>query len=360
MTDDTLFRAVGEIDDELLLETETFLNQNKPKQSAARWVRWGAAAACLLLAVSAVAYGQLHRGTPDTAANKDVGTEVSAAPTAPAVPTIAAAPNKHVTELHWNENALAEKPDDTSAFIALLWEDFVPMTYGEILDYFGVTLPVEEALPGLTLDDENSGCAGDRFGLYRKDNGSVYFGGNTFHFSSEDGARSFTASLGTGFVWSYAKLDGEPLEFTRLKGWDLALFLCPNGEFYTEFRQNGVDHRVSASGLTEEEFTQALLALLEEKNANDGLTTIQGTVTHVQSEHHYYYDHDVLISEEWIHDYIMIQPDEGQGDISLHIWVPGEADRYTKGERVEVTFTGEPATIGNIWPGQLTEVTPVE
>ena len=38
------------------------------------------------------------------------------------------------------------------------------------------------------------------------------------------------------------------------------------------------------------------------------------------------------------------------------MWVPGQADQYAEGDRVTVTYTGEPATVGCLWPGQIERV----
>lgn len=364
MSDDTLFRAVGEIDDKLLLETEAFLNQSKPKRSAARWVRWGAAAACLLLVVSAVVYGQLGRGAPNTAAVPS--TEMTDPPAVSTVPSTLADP---VTPAEMHTNELAELPNGTSNFIALHWEDFVSMTYGEVLDYFGVALPVEEALPGLTLNEELSGCYGYGFGVYWRADEESYFDNNGFVFTDKGGMRRFTVGLGTTFISSldinFMRSDkaAQPLEFTRLKGWDLILFHYTDKEgklhYRTEFFQNGVAYWVSTTGLTEEEFARGLMAILEEKPAVKEPATILGTVSWVDGSYETFFDGEQYHYSEY-HDYIEVLLDEGQQYKRLTIWLPNEAKQYTKGDRVAVTFTGEPATIGIVWPGQLIEVTPVE
>lgn len=358
MNDYQLFQAVGEIDDDILKDTDAFLTGGRKKPAFVRPARWAALAACFLLVVTAVLSwprreAVLPADTTEPPAS-DGGSDVGTHPVG-----LSAIADIHINALSSmdgtvgignNFNQAPEGAGAIGSYFALLWEDFIPMTCEEILDHFHVELPVEDALPGLKLTD-NGG-----FGIYQTDARGIYHDANLFDFS--DGTRHFKVSLSTGGAWIWADLDAGPLEFTRLNGWDLVLF-CRTDEggmlcYFTEFMQNGIRFSVTAQGLTEEDFARGLLAILEEKPAADGPVTVHGTVNFVDDRVMFYYDLNGLISREEQHDFISFHMEDGQG---YTVWLPGEANMYAVGDRVTVTFTGEPATIQNIWPGQLESVT---
>lgn len=343
----TIFQAIGELDDGLLLDAETAWERGASRQSA-HWPRWMAAAACLLLVTAAAVYWPQGRDAPPPVRAEvpaaDTGGEPSDGETCE--PADLPAPVEPV----FNDLAGELYPGPVGMY-ALLAEDYVPMTWEEALDHFGAKLPVEEAAPELRRE------SGGDHGIYQSGERGCYYDVNFFRFSSETGEKSLTVSLRTTLIMapspSEVRSSPETLEPTRVNGWDLILFDLSGGDgsprYYTEFLQNGAAWYVTGQGLTGDEFVRVLSALLEEKTAADGPATVTGTVAAVDSRYGDYFDgQEHHYTED--HDYIELELDQGGG---LTVWLPGEADRYAKGDRVTVTYTGEPATVGHIWPGQL-------
>lgn len=185
----------------------------------------------------------------------------------------------------------------------------------------------------------------------------MYFDANYYEFIGS--GKSVTLTLRTLFhlIPSPEQVANGPaqIEFTEISGWKLALFRYTdeNGAqcVYTEFVLAGVTYSVSASGLENIELATVLFGLLPQKEYVPGPVAVTGTVTHVDSrtgdyfdgaEHHYSEDHDFITVD--------------CGGTRLTVWLPGEADSFSIGDSVTVTYNGEPATAYNIWPGQLVSV----
>ena len=91
--------------------------------------------------------------------------------------------------------------------------------------------------------------------------------------------------------------------------------------------------------------------LLPPKDYVPDPVTVTGTVTHVDSQTSDYFDGtEHHYSEN--HNYITVDC----GGTRLTVWLPGEADSFSVGSAVTITYNGEPATAYNIWPGQLVDV----
>ena len=349
----TIFQAIGEVDDGLLLDAEVAWERGALRRPA-HWPRWVAAAACFLLVTAAAVYWPQSRDVPPpVSAGASTADDGGAQPDRGAcAPADLPAPVEPV----FNELAggLYTAP---GGIYALLAEDYVPMTREEALDHFGAKLPVEEAAPELRRE------SGGEYGIYQSAERGCYYDVNAFRFSSATGEKSLTVSLRTTLIMapspSEVRSGPEALEPTQVNGWDLILFELSGGDgapcYYTEFFQGGAAWYVTGQGLTGDEFVRVLSALLKEKTAADGPATVTGTVTAVDSRYGDYFDGQEHHYTEG-HDYIKLELDQGGG---LTVWLPGEADRYAKGDRVTVTYTGEPATVGHIWPGQLGGVTKV-
>ena len=350
-----LYHGISNINSQFIEEART-----KPEKKKDYRFKWAAAAACLCLAVAgAFAAGHLWRmgGTPVPNPNGTIEGEPGPGEY-PAAETLSGStpyePDHAGSPIPFAFNDVDAAPVGESAMIALLTEDFCPMSTDESLAYFGVTLPEDGIAPGLALT--GGGCAGNGHGVYRRENWGV-FDVNWYEFTG--GGKSVTLTLRTGFhfIPSPERVANgpDPIEFTEFRGWDLALFRYTdeNGTqcVYTEFVLDGVTYTITASGLENQELAAVLRGLLPQKEYVPGPVAVTGTVTHVDSrtgdyfdgvEHHYSEDHD----------YITVDC----GGTSLTVWLPGEAGRFRAGDSVTVTYNGEPATAYNIWPGQLVSV----
>ncbi len=246
-------------------------------------------------------------------------------------------------------------PVGESAMIELASEDFCSMSVEESLDYFGVTLPEYGIVPGLNLT--GGGCFGSEYGVYRTENRAVYYDVNSYEFTGS--GKSVILTLRTLFnpmPSSEQIINGpEQIEFTEINGWELALFRYVDdnrGEcVYTEFVLDGVTCTISTCGLENDELAQVLMSILPQKEHVTDPVSVTGTVTHVDSRTEDYFDGtEHYYSEK--HDYITVDC----GDTRLTVWFPGEANRFSAGDSVTITYNGEPATAYNIWPGQLISV----
>ncbi|HJD23847.1 MAG TPA: hypothetical protein H9694_06855 [Firmicutes bacterium] len=329
---DMLFQAVGGIDDAILQDTEDFLAR-RSKGSRPALFPWkgiaatAAAAACIaLLSVSLLA---------EPAASPGEG----GAPSLSTSPLPGGAPPLSITA---NINEIGE-PAGVTAQISLSCEDFTPLSYDELLAYFGAALPVEEALPAFHRVPPDGG-----YGVYQTQGRGVYYDGNSVTFATEDGEQAFTVTLAKAFLHPYDAftLSEDELHFTELGGRSLALFhyTDENGDscYYVEFLQNSVGYYVGTKNVSEADFLRGLASLVEESTGPAGKThTVSGRVAVIDP----------------MAGHIAIDLDEGEGAASLGIDLePGETANYAVGDRITVTYAGEPATIGRLWKQQILQI----
>lgn len=370
-----LFQAVGELDNDILQDAEEFLCRTSGKRHAPVWVKWGSLAACAALAVCAAWF---ITGTPDPRASEALLPSASqSAPSAPEVTTGAANVDRPAVEpaeetarslVKLNPNKLTKAPQTVHSMFALMTEDFVPMTREELLDYYGVSLPVEELLPQLSAVGPEEGGFGR--GIYRRESGDIYFDGNTFSFISTDGVQAVNIALDKVFHMPAGpwELMGDELRFTVVNGWELALFHYVdrdgNGYWYTEFRQNGVGFRVTGKNTGELEYTALLEALLEEREdfSPGEVRTFRGTYGGGIG-HQFLTTRNpggsATVEESWCGP-LHLDLDEGAEYATLSIELtPEQAFQIADldlGDRVTVRFIGEPATIGTVWNQQLVSI----
>lgn len=377
-----LFRAVGAVDDDILEDAEAFLRAGPEKRRAQVWVKWGSLAACAAVAVCAVwSTTRTPVGTADPRASEDLLPSVSqsAAPSQevtqststtdrPAVEPGPEAVTRPLVEMNFNE--LTEAPTlDTANLFALFVEDFVPMTREELLDYYGVTLPIEALFPDLsaTGPEENDGFGR---GLYRREDGNAYFDTNTFAYELDAGEVGVYITLDKAFHLPASpwELPGDELRFTTVNGWELALFLYPDEEgnqyYRTEFRQNGVNYCVTGKNMVEQAFAAVLESLLEERSdfAPGEVRTVTGTYTGGLSRQTLgeTQPDGSTKTEVSYRGPLGLTLEDGSG-LLVELTPARAVELYGTlelGDRVTVRFIGEPATIGTVWNRQLVSIEP--
>lgn len=225
----------------------------------------------------------------------------------------------------------------------LAGEDFIPMSYEELLSYFQVTLPIEEVCPSLSLMEEDSG-----FGRFASDSRGTYFDGNTVVFSDKIGQKQ--VFIGLQKAWKCSNgvygLAEESLQFTTINGRDLAVFRYQDEDgsdcCYMEFVQNDVAFFVRIRNLSREETARCLQALVEEQQDGGEIHTITGEVNAVDP----YRNH---VGIHW---------EEGSDHEGYGVDLPKEIspESYSLGDKVKVTYRGEPALINTILAQQLVEI----
>jgi len=389
-----LFRAIGEADDDILEDAEAFLHTPAErlapaKRPAPAWVKWGGLAACAALAVCVVWFAAHPTGQPavERASEELLPSASQSAAPSPEVTTGAANVDRPAVEpgpeelarpaveLRFNE--LDKEPDmGVTSLFALMTEDFVPMTREELLNYYGVSLPVEELFPLLSnLEPEGTGSD---WGIYRREGGDIYWDGNTFSFTSADGVLGVSIALDKAFHLPSSpwELPGDELRFTSVNGWELALFRYPDeaGDqiFCTEFRQNGVNYRVTGKNLAEGEFAALLEALLEPRAdfAPGEVRTVTGTYTGGLSRQTLTSTQldgstggtstDTFVTYRGPLGLLTVDGGSGYPSLSIEL-TPEQAAQLqfaglALGDQVTVRFTGEPATIGTVWNQQLVSI----
>ena len=146
--------------------------------------------------------------------------------------------------------------------IALLWEDFIPMTWLEIREYYGIdvrpTLPGDLYAPG---DPVNA----TSMGIFRRDDGTgeVYFDSNTINFGQTAGRsvnlefwkeRGSCSCLGNFYTLPEKSVIG---------GVEMAIGQNKEGWFFAEFEHNGVGFRLMTTGLSQVETVAILSSLVD-------------------------------------------------------------------------------------------------
>lgn len=330
MTREIISAAVGGISTQYLEEAENHFIEKKAKNLSRR-IKWIApAAACTAVILAAVLVPSLMSSPSQAGSQPDVPPISGVEPDAG--PDVSAPPPGLV--LHVNE---ISAPDAAMhAQIALREEDFVPMTYAELLDYFGVSLPITETLPDLRYVPSS-----EYYGVYEQDDRGVYFDGNRILFASEDSVQRISVTFAKAFmhVYDFFNLSADELKFTPVNGRELAVFHFTNedGEscYYTEFVQNGAAWYIATENITPEDFGKCLQSLVTEDRsaAAGGLRTVTGEITAIDP-----YAGIIGIRLDAGQEY-----PESQG---ITITLPeGATDPYSLYDHIKVSFYGEPATV---------------
>ena len=301
------------------------------------WVKFTSLAACVAI-VLAVSFTTLWKQFPgQTVPQPDNNSPIITKPDEQSDNT------EQVISLNINEIAA---PDAVISNINLYGDDFTAMSYKELLRYFDVSLPITETLPYLTLQSKD-------FGIFQSENRDVYYDGNSVVFQNSDGTQSINIVLSKVFKHSYDIFDlsDDELKFTDINGRELAVFHYKNENgaecYYAEFLQDDVAFIISSENISAEDYAKCLQALVNKtQQSSNSVHTITGEIMAIDP----YANHigirlDEDKAPEYSHGYGIDLPD-GQS-----------ADGYSLGDRVEVTYTGEPATILTIWAEQFVDIT---
>lgn len=162
-------------------------------------------------------------------------------------------------------NELTEVPQLTTQLFALLYDDFVPMTEDELLDYYDVTFSFETLFPQL----QEVITVNKARGIYKRENGDVYFDNNQFSFLSADNTQEITVVLAKEHLpWFDINTAYDyPLLKTFYK--DIEMTICHytdarNGDdmYYAEFIYQENGYLVYTRNMTKLDFIKAVDSLL--------------------------------------------------------------------------------------------------
>jgi len=232
--------------------------------------------------------------------------------------------------------------------IALSGSDREDMTFEQAEEYFGVKLALPETLSYLSLTKKGEGYC-----IYKRENGEVYFDCNAFSYS-DGSARSLNITLAKVFKhpYDFATFSGESIKFTSVNGRELAVFsFASDGDsvLYTEFLQNGTGYYIEARNIPQDDFYALLCGIVAAKElAVGGVRSFTGTVSGFDG-----YAGVLMLDLEPGTD------PEGRAGISV-LLPEGEAASFSLGERVIVSFSGEPATVQQILKQQLYSIEKID
>jgi len=286
MKSERLFRAVGAAKDEFLTECEKDTGR---KFSSYGWLKWGeiAACACLVIALALALYTHLWGGGDELiiAGNEGEGQPVAGATAqgygndATVYPTIDGEEMAGVPETATPKsvqivkiNELDEEPLLARGSIALFVQDYVPMTDEAFMAYFGVTIPVDEAVPDMILQEQDPNASS---GIYENDERGVYFDNHSFRFANADASRGIIVALAKdhlpqsdineayGQVLQESEINGVTMTIAHYAGqYGLYAEDVTSDSYYAEFMFEGNGYAVTSGNLTEAEFVAVLTALV--------------------------------------------------------------------------------------------------
>lgn len=134
MKKETMFAVIGEVDESKV--ADAFVIASYKKKTLPSWIKWGAAAACLCLAVGVVSFSDIHKtspgsGVPDAGGNLLDGID-------PVIRSISVFPATEVIENV--ENATIESMTETEAYSMNGLGEYLPTQLPEGYSFESATL----------------------------------------------------------------------------------------------------------------------------------------------------------------------------------------------------------------------------
>lgn len=322
--------AMSEVNDKYYEEAENYHCQKY------RWIKFTSLAACAAIVLT-VSFATLWKQLPE---------QILPQPDYPPIitnPDNQSDNTEQVISLNINE---IDAPDAVINNIALCGDDYTAMSYDELLAYFDVSLPITETLSYLTIQSKD-------FGIFQSKDRDIYYDGNSVVFQNSDGTQSIHIILSKVFKHTsdIFELSEDELKFTDINGRELAVFHYKNEAeaecYYTEFLQDDVAFIISSENISAEDYAKCLQALVNKmQQSGNSVHTITGEIIAIDP----YANHiGILLDEDQAPKYSR----------SLGVNLPDgqSVDGYSLGDRVEVKYTGEPATILTIWAEQFVDIT---
>lgn len=327
-----LFEAIGEIDSGLITRCENEV-VHTPKQT---WVRWLSVAACLCLAMLCIFTLPIFKQAPNTPITPG---NSSSQPTTP---------NNALLYI----NQLKQEPSFRNSTISLNVNDFVPITDGEFLNYYGVSFSINKVLPALKLQPQNPVKSN---GIFKNSSRGTYYDSHTFVFANDADTQrmEITLSKTAYYPGLIVGTDESNAQFkqSELGGFAVTIFQYTGEDgstcYYTEFLNNGITYCITSYNLSQKDYAAALTSVIAnnvgaETNASgvEDTHTVIGTVNAVDENAN------------------LISIAVGDGAFStLRAYLPdGKAKSYSIGDKVEISYVGNPVTICTIWEQQLKSI----
>ena len=155
-------------------------------------------------------------------------------------------------------NQLDSIPDSLMD-IALMINDFVPMSLEEILAYYGTNV-----IP--TVPSDLSAWEDQRYGIFKRGGGTgeIYWSQNLFQYSNEVSSRNVALYAEKGKLpFSCFLLRSSHETASVINGTEVAIGQLPEDCFYAEFMYKNTGFRLFADGLTQMEFLTVIASLIQ-------------------------------------------------------------------------------------------------
>ena len=185
-------------------------------------------------------------------------TTASTQPTQPIQPT-----EPTVTEPAEQNTIIIHEIGDTSndlMYIALMRDDFVPMTEAELVDYYGTAFvpEVPEDLADLRREPH--------LGIYRRDSGTgeVYHDEQRLTWTIDEvGSRGISVTVRKDRLpYQFFALPTEEFEPTVIREVEVGIGRTAEGIYVAEFLYKDVGFRIIADGVTQEELVEVIESLI--------------------------------------------------------------------------------------------------
>lgn len=218
MNRETFYREIGDIDDDLIQAAN---EAHGKKKKALKIYRIAGIAACFCLICGGILFG-LQRD------------------------------NIYINEIPTPATSKVIVPAGETTTI-------VPMTYQELLAYYGI-----EQMPD-AIGEELTRVEQSFFVLYQDQEGNIVYDTNIFYYNSID--QNKTLSVAVAKAEESSDAFREDMKQSKIGGVSLILAASSNGNGYTaywaDFKLNGVSVQMISDGLNENEFIRAISEFIQ-------------------------------------------------------------------------------------------------
>ena len=179
------------------------------------------------------------------------------------MPTQPPATEPPETEPVVEDDIVINEMEDTSnelMYIALMRDDFIPMTEAELRDYYGTEFVPEVPADLASLRRETA------LGIYRRDGGTgeIYHDEQRLEWVTEDYSRGICVTVRKDRLpyQFFALLTQEEMETSEIRGVEVFIGRTDYGTWLAEFLYKDVGFRIVAEGLTQEELVAVVESLI--------------------------------------------------------------------------------------------------
>ncbi len=165
---------------------------------------------------------------------------------------------------HANDKIVINKLETVgmgSLDIGLVPEDFIEMTYDEMLEYYGAEI-IPDIPENLTLEEYED----RRYGIYKRDGGTgeVYYDNTRFDYFDQDGIRNVSIEAAKGRLpFSCVVFADDCKEKSYIRGVEILMVKIGKEGYSAELMVRGVGFRIKSGGLSEEEFVDVVASIIE-------------------------------------------------------------------------------------------------